>query len=247
MELMNGAAENYHQSWWKRHGVVLDGEIGALCVKHGNYDLTAKSYTKVCALYAGEGWQDLLVEVLPNLAVCQKILNDQAGYLSSCVQLLSLDNGLFSIKERQLFSDGLTDSLQGLSGVEMSSVVDWRKFYFERYTFVGKLVGWYYDKDGNPTKHLKGIEAKAKRAARLQEKQKIEEAKIPSCNSKWSQQEGGEVWCDAGYPRLVQRPLEMALNGKRSRRCACFKEEELGQPGLEVYKNCDFLSKSCVV
>ncbi|PKU82743.1 membrane-associated progesterone-binding protein 4 [Dendrobium catenatum] len=143
--------------------------------------------------------------------------------------------------------DGLTDSLQGLSGVEISSVVDWRKFYFERYTFVGKLVGWYYDKDGNPTKHLKGVEAKAKRAARLQEKQKIEEAKIPSCNSKWSQEEGGEVWCDAGYPRLVQRPLEMALNGKRSRRCACFKEEELGQPGLEVYKNCDFLSKSCVV
>ncbi|KAI0522974.1 hypothetical protein KFK09_005363 [Dendrobium nobile] len=116
--------------------------------------------------------------------------------------------------------------------------------------FTGKLfslVGWYYDKDGNPTKHLKGVEAKAKRAARLQEKQKIEEAKIPSCNSKWSQEEGGEVWCDAGYPRLVQRPLEMALNGKRSRRCACFKAEELGQPGLEVYKNCDFLSKSCVV
>ncbi|XP_020571035.1 membrane-associated progesterone-binding protein 4 [Phalaenopsis equestris] len=143
--------------------------------------------------------------------------------------------------------DGLTDSLQGLSGAEMSSVVDWRKFYFERYTFVGKLVGRYYDKDGSPTKHLKGVEAKAKRAARLQEKQKIEEAKIPSCNSKWSQQEGGEVWCDVGYPRLVQRPLEIARTGKMSRRCACFKEEDLGRPGLELYNNCDFLSKSCVV
>ncbi|XP_028548578.1 trafficking protein particle complex II-specific subunit 130 homolog [Dendrobium catenatum] len=103
MELTKGAADNYHQSWWKRHGVVLDGEIGALCLKHGNYDLAAKSYEKVCALYAGEGWQDLLAEVLPNLAECQKILNDQAGYLSSCVRLLSLDNGLFSTKERQVF------------------------------------------------------------------------------------------------------------------------------------------------
>lgn len=103
MELTKGAAENYHHSWWKRHGVVLDGEIAALCFKHGNYDLAAKSYEKVCALYAGEGWQELLAEVLPNLAECQKILNDQAGYLSSCVRLLSLDNGLFSRKERQAF------------------------------------------------------------------------------------------------------------------------------------------------
>ncbi|XP_020595352.1 trafficking protein particle complex II-specific subunit 130 homolog, partial [Phalaenopsis equestris] len=103
MELTKGAADNYHQSWWKRHGVVLDGEIGALYFKQGNYDLAAKSYEKNCALYAGEGWQDLLADVLPNLAECQKILNDQAGYLSSCVRLLSLDKGLFSIKERQAF------------------------------------------------------------------------------------------------------------------------------------------------
>ncbi|XP_043688558.1 trafficking protein particle complex II-specific subunit 130 homolog isoform X2 [Telopea speciosissima] len=103
LELTKGAADNYHCSWWKRHGVVLDGEIAAVCYRHGNYDLAAKSYEKVCALYAGEGWQDLLAEVLPNLAECQKILNDQAGYLSSCVRLLSLDKGLFLTKERQAF------------------------------------------------------------------------------------------------------------------------------------------------
>lgn len=143
--------------------------------------------------------------------------------------------------------DGLTDSLQGLSGVEMNSIVDWRKFYFERYISVGKLVGRYYDKEGNPTKYLKGIEVKAKRAAQLQEKQRAEEAKIPSCNSKWSQQDGGEVWCDVGYPRLVQRPLEMALTGRRSKRCACFREEELSQPNLEVYSGCDSRSTSCSV
>ncbi|EFH42301.1 hypothetical protein ARALYDRAFT_331786 [Arabidopsis lyrata subsp. lyrata] len=103
LNLTKGAAENYHRSWWKRHGVVLDGEIAAVCFKHGKYDLAANSYEKVCALYAGEGWQDLLAEVLPNLAECQKILNDQAGYMSSCVRLLSLDKGLFSSKERQAF------------------------------------------------------------------------------------------------------------------------------------------------
>lgn len=60
--------------------------------------------------------------------------------------------------------------------------------------YVGKLVGRYYDSQGNPTKYLKGVEAKAKRGAQLQEKQKIEEAKQPSCSSKWSQDEGGEVY-----------------------------------------------------
>ncbi|KAF6168810.1 hypothetical protein GIB67_042117 [Kingdonia uniflora] len=44
-----------------------------------------------------------------------------------------------------------------------------------------------------------------------------------------------QVWCDNGYPRLVQRPLEIALTGKMTRRCSCFTEEELNQPGLEVY------------
>lgn len=59
--------------------------------------------------------------------------------------------------------------------------------------FVGKLEGLYYDSQGNPTKQLKGVEAKAARGAQLLEKQKKEEAKLPSCNSRWSQDEGGEV------------------------------------------------------
>lgn len=103
MELTKGAADNYHRSWWKRHGVVLDGEIAALFFKHENYDLAAKSYEKVCALYSAEGWEELLADVLPDLAECQKILNDEAGYLTSCVKLLSLESGLFSSKERQAF------------------------------------------------------------------------------------------------------------------------------------------------
>ncbi|KAF6159413.1 hypothetical protein GIB67_032184 [Kingdonia uniflora] len=56
-----------------------------------------------------------------------------------------------------------------------------------------------------------------------------------------------QVWCDNGYPRLVQRPLEIALTRKMTRRCACFTEEELNQPGLEVYNGCDHLAKVCPV
>ncbi|XP_028070152.1 membrane-associated progesterone-binding protein 4 isoform X3 [Camellia sinensis] len=144
-----------------------------------------------------------------------------------------------------LEGDGLTDSMHGLSSTEVKSVVDWRDFYFKTYIFVGKLVGRYYDSEGNPTKYLKGAEAKAARGAQLMEKQKNEEAKLPSCNSRWSQDTGSEVWCDNGYPRLIQKPLEMAITGKVSKRCACFNEEELNQPGLEVYSGCDHFAKLC--
>ncbi|XP_031499077.1 membrane-associated progesterone-binding protein 4 isoform X2 [Nymphaea colorata] len=143
--------------------------------------------------------------------------------------------------------DGLTDSLRGLSISEIKSVVDWRDFYFKRYKYVGKLIGRYYNNQGTPTQLLKGVEAKAARGAQLLEKQKIEEAKRPNCNSRWSQEDGGQVWCDDGYPRLVQRPGDIALTGKISQRCACFKEDELDQPGLEVYAGCDPSSKVCVV
>ncbi|WZZ65576.1 hypothetical protein YC2023_076946 [Brassica napus] len=149
--------------------------------------------------------------------------------------------------------DGLTDSLHGLSSSEVKSIVDWRGFYARTYTPVGKLVGRYYDRQGNPTKHLKGAEAKASRGAQLMEKQKIEEDKQKNCNSRWSQDEGGEdklfvqVWCDVGVPRLVQRPLEIAITGSMSKRCACFEEDQLDQSGLEIYKDCEPLAKTCKV
>ncbi|XP_047181942.1 membrane-associated progesterone-binding protein 4 [Vigna umbellata] len=143
--------------------------------------------------------------------------------------------------------DGLTDSLRGLSSIEVKSIVEWRDFYHKSYKYVGKLVGRYYDSQGNPTKYLKGVETKAARGAQLLEKQKIEEAKQPSCNSRWSQDEGGEVWCDVGYPRLVQRPLEIALTGKMSKRCACFEDSQLDQPGLEVYEGCEHRATRCKV
>ncbi|KAL6638430.1 hypothetical protein ACP70R_023925 [Stipagrostis hirtigluma subsp. patula] len=127
MELTKGAADNYHRSWWKRHGVVLDGEIAALFFKHGNYDLAAKSYEKVCALYSAEGWEELLADVLPDLAECQKILNDEAGYLSSCVKLLSLDSGLFSSKEREAFQSEVVrlahSEMKHLVPLDVSSLI----------------------------------------------------------------------------------------------------------------------------
>lgn len=141
--------------------------------------------------------------------------------------------------------DGLTDNVKGLTSTEIKRIVDWRNFYHKRYISVGKLVGRYYSRDGEPTKEIKGVEAKAARGAQLLEKQKAYEDKVPNCNSRWSDQHGGEVWCESGYPRLVQMPAEIALSGKMSKRCACFREEELNRSGLELYEGCDSHASLC--
>lgn len=78
--------------------------------------------------------------------------------------------------------------------IARSSWFDPQLLICDHHSPVGKLVGRYYDSQGNPTKHLKGVEAKASRGAQLMEKQKIEEAKQTNCNSRWSQDEGGEVY-----------------------------------------------------
>jgi hypothetical protein len=51
----------------------------------------------------------------------------------------------------------------------------WSQSQILNVRFFGKLVGRYYDSEGNPTKSLKGVEAKAARGTQLLEKQKTEE------------------------------------------------------------------------
>uniref|UniRef100_A0A7I4FIM0 Trafficking protein particle complex subunit 11 domain-containing protein n=1 Tax=Physcomitrium patens TaxID=3218 RepID=A0A7I4FIM0_PHYPA len=101
LDLTRSAADNFHRSWRKRHGLVLDGEVAAVHYRRGALDAAAKLYEKVCALYGSEGWHALLVQVLPRLSECQKKLSDWAGYLSSCIKLLSLDPGCISGEDRR--------------------------------------------------------------------------------------------------------------------------------------------------
>uniref|UniRef100_A0A0D6R216 Cytochrome b5 heme-binding domain-containing protein n=1 Tax=Araucaria cunninghamii TaxID=56994 RepID=A0A0D6R216_ARACU len=143
--------------------------------------------------------------------------------------------------------DGLTDHVKDLPNTEIKSIADWRNFYHRSYIYVGKLVGRYYNQKGEPTKELKGVEAKAARGAQLLEKKKAYEEKLETCNSRWSQQSGGEVWCKSGYPRLVQMPEQIALTGKMEKHCACLKEEELHRSGVEVYEGCDPNASLCKI
>ncbi|WZZ08906.1 hypothetical protein YC2023_094827 [Brassica napus] len=61
-----------------------------------------------------------------------------------------------------------------------------------------------------------------------------EEDKQKNCNSRWSQDEGGEITKTFGDSN----------NGWMNKRCACLEGDQLDQSGLEVYKDTEPLSKT---
>lgn len=54
-------------------------------------------------------------------------------------------------------------------------------------------MGTFYNTDGLPTKKLHLAEKEIKRAAKTEKQQKLDEERFPNCNSRWTQDEGGEV------------------------------------------------------
>lgn len=88
-----------------------------------------------------------------------------------------------------------TDDVKGLSPEEMMGVKEWLDFYRKDYSYVGKLIGRYYDNEGNPTEELKEAKAVIKEGQRLRKLQEAENKRFPGCNSRWSKDEGSVVWC----------------------------------------------------
>ena len=100
----------------------------------------------------------------------------------------SFVTGLFSREKA-------TDNVKGMTPEDMLGIKDWLDFYRRDYTYVGKLIGRYYDHDGNPTQALKEAKVLIKEGQRLKKLQEDENKRFPGCNSKWSIEEGSMVWC----------------------------------------------------
>lgn len=88
-----------------------------------------------------------------------------------------------------------TDDVKGLSPEDMMGVKGWLDFYRKDYTYVGKLIGRYYDSEGKPTEALQEAKSLIKEGQRLQKLQDAENKRFPGCNSRWSKDEGSLVWC----------------------------------------------------
>ncbi|KAL3686840.1 hypothetical protein R1sor_013149 [Riccia sorocarpa] len=145
-------------------------------------------------------------------------------------------------------ADGLTDSLEGLSPLQVKSVMDWHNFFQNstKYIYVGKLVGRFYNESGLPTKEFVRATRLAARGERITKERKEEEVRFPTCNSRWNPEEGGEVWCTTGYPRIVEVISDDLYRGTVDKRCACFDEKAMkSRKGLEQYEGCPPLSQKC--
>ena len=91
--------------------------------------------------------------------------------------------------------EGLIDDVEGLSPLELGEMDNWLKFYDTDYTFVGKLIARYYNRDGSPTKAWYKYKKMLGEQEKIKALQRELEKRYPGCNSKWSEKEGGTVFC----------------------------------------------------
>ena len=91
--------------------------------------------------------------------------------------------------------EGLIDDVTGLSSANILGIVEWQVMYRKDYTYVGKLIGTYYDAHGRPTENLKNYNNLVEIANGDKLSEEEERRMFPPCNSHWAQGKGGTVWC----------------------------------------------------
>lgn len=149
--------------------------------------------------------------------------------------------------------DGLTPSVEGLDPTQVKEIERWRGFYHTDYTYLGKLVGYYYDENGEPKATMKAIAGMLVEAEEIEQKKKNWDKSFPRCNSKWSQADGGNVWCSlksGGVERTwTGLPRKYTKEGQTNGRCVCVSDENMekanNHPRFSVYKDCDPKATQC--
>ncbi|XP_050331029.1 neuferricin homolog [Bactrocera neohumeralis] len=152
---------------------------------------------------------------------------------------VSFINGQF-----EKFDEDEADDVVSLRPSDLISLENWQQFYRREYVYKGKLIGRFYDKNGEPTayNHKYMMLLEQAKAAKAQAEQLREV--YPDCNIEWSVERGSHVWCTTtsggkqrewvGYPRQL---FEIGANNFR---CACVQDKDLDttEVMLKEYENC---------
>jgi len=148
--------------------------------------------------------------------------------------------------------DAMNNKVVDLSPNGVKAVFDWLKFYreHETYRYVGKVAGRYFDEAGRPTAERLECEKILGLAKQDQEKALEFEKKYPNCNSRWTKDEGGEVWCvndmvEDKTKRLVPRLTFNPVTQRK--RCSCVNIDEAVQNKklFEEYSQCHSKAQRC--
>ncbi|XP_052266017.1 neuferricin-like isoform X2 [Dreissena polymorpha] len=162
-------------------------------------------------------------------------------------------------------AEGLVEDTSGLSHADLLGIVEWNNFYKKQYTFIGRLVGHFYDEAGQETAALKDFQRRLNEAKSAKSSDEDDMRRYPPCNFEYKQGQGRRIWCStlsggvqrswAGYPRQYFQP------GKTDPRCACVKESgapsgseplsehdnrgDLDNPLMKLYEGCHPESYEC--
>lgn len=143
---------------------------------------------------------------------------------------------------------GLIPDIEGLTPQQVLSIDEWAKFYHKDYTYVGKLIGHYYDEEGRPTEAHSKAQALIAKGLADKEEEERKKQEYPVCNSKWSQTEGKTLWCSdesGGIKRSWTGYLRRLYPGTDKERCACVQESQFNDPNLKEFENCGAKTSSC--
>ncbi|XP_077152607.1 neuferricin [Ranitomeya variabilis] len=161
---------------------------------------------------------------------------------------------------------GLVEDVTELSPTQMLHLHNWLSFYHKNYAVVGKLIGHFYDDEGNPTKALEKALAVIDIGVKLKEQRFEENKQFPPCNSEFNSG-SSRVWCSknsGGIQRdWVGVPRKLYLAGYDGYRCVCVRTTgppsenpetiehddhgDLDNPSLKEYKDCNPLFDWCLL
>ncbi|XP_068159376.1 neuferricin homolog [Drosophila tropicalis] len=153
------------------------------------------------------------------------------------------------------------DDVLTLKPSDLIGLVTWKDFYAKDYEYKGKLIGRFYDENGQPTtyhsKYLTQLEQAQKEKTRME--QLLE--KYPGCNIEWSEATGTRVWCTPTSGDGIERswigyPRKLYSRGSKNFQCACVPEHQVdaldggkqvnhGDAMFKPYDDCDKRATEC--
>lgn len=147
---------------------------------------------------------------------------------------------------------GLREDFDGLDLKGVDGITHWHDFFIthNEYRQVGRLIGYYYDKNGQPTAKLNEFQQMAQENEKVKKRDSDLKQLYPPCNTAWDSKTGSTVWCTEksggiqrswrGYPRQLYDPP-----GSSQVRCACAQDSNDDNPALRLYPGCKKDSEKC--
>ncbi|XP_062570541.1 LOW QUALITY PROTEIN: neuferricin-like [Saccostrea cucullata] len=158
--------------------------------------------------------------------------------------------------------EGLKEDLTGLSLQDIQGIAGWVDFYKQQYTYIGKLIGHFYDELGNPTEALEEFKRRYVEAQQKQKEDNEDLRRFPPCNSETKVGISRRLWCSensGGIKRdWIGVPRQYFQPGHSQARCACVRDSgppslgsgssnngDLDNPNMKIYDGCEPTATSC--